>query len=142
MPDRQSNDYLVGYGRPPKTTRFQPGVSGNPRGRPKGAKSVGALLNSILAQRIAVTEGSRSRRMTTLEVMLRRLVNDAVRSEPRAMKLLLSLLERYGATQDTPVRIDDILAEDRAILAHYANAATQPVDGDLSIQPRQGDDAD
>jgi Family of unknown function (DUF5681) len=31
-------DYDVGYGKPPKTTQFQPGQSGNRRGRPKGAK--------------------------------------------------------------------------------------------------------
>jgi hypothetical protein len=28
----------VGYGRPPMMTRFRPGQSGNPRGRPKGAQ--------------------------------------------------------------------------------------------------------
>ena len=30
----------VGYGRPPTTTRFRPGQSGNPRGRPKGARNL------------------------------------------------------------------------------------------------------
>jgi len=30
--------YEVGYCKPPKTTRFQKGKSGNPRGRPKQAK--------------------------------------------------------------------------------------------------------
>src|SRR5439155_2145375 len=28
-------DYEVGYGRPPKPSRFQKGRSGNPRGRPR-----------------------------------------------------------------------------------------------------------
>src|SRR5437660_6022677 len=34
-PDRA---YVVGYGRPPIESRFQPGTSGNPRGRRKGSK--------------------------------------------------------------------------------------------------------
>lgn len=29
--------YLVGYGKPPLHTRFKPGQSGNPRGRPRRA---------------------------------------------------------------------------------------------------------
>ena len=31
--------YDVGYGKPPKATRFQPGTSGNPRGRPRGSRN-------------------------------------------------------------------------------------------------------
>jgi hypothetical protein len=30
----------VGYGRPPLATRFRAGQSGNPRGRPKGARNL------------------------------------------------------------------------------------------------------
>jgi hypothetical protein len=33
-------EYRVGYGRPPLNTRFKSGHSGNPKGRPKGSKSL------------------------------------------------------------------------------------------------------
>ena len=43
-----------------------------------------AALQEILEQRIAVTENGVSRRVRKLEVIIHRLVNDAVRGDPRA----------------------------------------------------------
>ena len=42
-------------------------------------------------QKIPVTENGKTRRIPVLEVMLRRLANDAMRSDPGAVKLLLAL---------------------------------------------------
>ena len=109
-PSPPDGEYSVGYGRPPQQTRFQPGRSGNPKGRPKGSRSVGAILQDIIRQKIAVTESGKTRRMSTLEVMFRRLVNDALRSDARAMKLLLSLVDRYGDSPETALPLDDVLA--------------------------------
>jgi hypothetical protein len=122
MPDQKSSkpsDYAVGYRRPPKATQFTAGKSGNPRGRPKGSRPVGAVLQDIMQQKVAVTENGKTRRIPALEVMLRRLANDAMRSDPRAMKLLLSLVDRYGDSPEVALRLGDVLAEDRAILAQY-----------------------
>jgi hypothetical protein len=51
--------------------------------------------------------------------MLRRLANEAMRSDPRAMKLLLALIDRYSDSPETALRLGDVLAEDRDILAQY-----------------------
>lgn len=122
MSDRKSTEpsaYVVGYRRPPKASQFMPGKSGNPKGRPKGSRSVGAVLRDVIRQKITVTENGKTRRLPALEVMFRRLANDAMRSDPRAMKLLLSLVERYAESPETAVQIGEVLAEDQAILAHY-----------------------
>lgn len=119
QPDSKPTDYVVGYRRPPKATQFAPGKSGNPRGRPKGRRSVGAVLHDILQQKIAVTEHGKTRRIPALEVMLRRLANDAMRSDQRAIKLLLSLLDRYAASPESALGIREMLSEDEAILAQY-----------------------
>jgi Family of unknown function (DUF5681) len=115
----RSPDYVVGYRRPPKATRFQPGTSGNSGGRPKGSRTVSAVLKEILEQKIVVTENGVSRRVRKLEVMIHRLVNDAVRGEPRALKLLLSLNDRYEASPVTKLQLGELLAEDQAILTQY-----------------------
>jgi hypothetical protein len=127
QPKRNRPDYEVGFGRPPKATRFKPGKSGNPRGRPKGSRPVGAVLQQILGQRIAVTENGKTRRLPALEVMLRRLANDAMRSEPAALKLMLSLVDRYGETPETNLSIDEILEEDQAILVKYLPPSSRPI---------------
>ena len=36
---KQPTEYEVGYGKPPAHSRFRPGQSGNPRGRPRGARN-------------------------------------------------------------------------------------------------------
>jgi len=122
MPDRKSSkapDYVVGYGRPPKASQFVAGKSGNPRGRPKGSRSVGAVLQDIIQQKIVVTENGKTRRIPALEVMLRRLANDAMRSDAGATKLLLSLIDRYADATETKLHLGEMLAEDRDILAQY-----------------------
>jgi Family of unknown function (DUF5681) len=116
---QRRGDFEVGYRRPPRACQFQPGQSGNPRGRPKGSRSVGAILRDILKQKVAVTENGKTRHLAALEVMLRRLVNDAMRSDAKAMKLLLALVDRYAETTEAKVQLGELLAEDQAILEQY-----------------------
>jgi hypothetical protein len=115
----EKTDYTVGYGRPPKNTQFTPGRSGNPRGRPKGTRPVGAVLREIIHQKIAVTEGGKTRRILVLEVMLRRLANDAMRGDQKAIKFLLLLIDRYGESPEATLELRDLLVEDEGILAQY-----------------------
>jgi Family of unknown function (DUF5681) len=111
--------YEVGYRRPPKATRFVPGVSGNSKGRPKGARGFAAQLMAAFQKKIVVTDNGRTRKLTTFEVVLRRLANDAMRGEPSAIKLWLALAERYLVSSESPVEVRDLVTEDFRILAEY-----------------------
>jgi hypothetical protein len=114
--------YDVGYRRPPKATQFKPGRSGNPKGRPRGRRPIGAILQEIMERKVSVTENGKTRRLSALEIMLRRLTNDAVRSDHRAIKLLVYLLDRYGDTPETSLEVNELLAEDQEILRQYVGA--------------------
>src|SRR5271166_698640 len=113
------SDYTVGYGRPPKGTQFPPGKSGNPNGRRKGSRNVGAVLNDVFRQMIEVTENGKTRRVAALEAMACRLRNDALRGDAKAIKLSIELLRRHSETNESTVQLDELLAEDRQILAQY-----------------------
>jgi hypothetical protein len=145
MPDRKNSeappDYAVGYRRPPKASQFMAGKSGNPRGRPKGSRPVGAVLQDIMQQKVAVTENGKTRRIPALEVMLRRLANDAMRSDAGAMKLLFSLVDRYAESPETTLHLDEMLAEDRDILAQYLPNSGGFVP-DFGLNPEDGGHGD
>jgi hypothetical protein len=140
MPGKKSpvnSDYEVGYGRPPKATQFGPGNRANPNGRPRGSRGVSAVLQDIMRQKVAVTENGKTRRIPTLEVILRRLANDAMRSNAAAVKLLISLADRCADPPEA-ARLDDLLAEDRAILARYL----PDVAPEHPSKPNEGSDGD
>ena len=53
--------------RPPVATRFRPGQSGNPRGRPRVKRHLGAVVARALRERVTVEEtDGRVRRLSKL----------------------------------------------------------------------------
>jgi hypothetical protein len=90
--DDDDGEYKVGYGRPPRPGQFKPGQSGNPKGRPKAAKSVGTMLEEVFFRKIPITENGKRREVTMVEAILRQLVNGAVKGELRHIDRVLKLL--------------------------------------------------
>jgi Family of unknown function (DUF5681) len=118
-PNAGDAEYVVGYRRPPKHARFQPGRSGNPRKRPRGARSLADMIRKIVGQLVTVTENGRTRRIPRLEAVLLRIVGEAMRGEARSLRLLLQLTERYGDSAQTNADREEQAAEDLEILRRY-----------------------
>jgi hypothetical protein len=80
----------------------QPGQSGNPTGRPKGAKSLGSLFHPICNETVRVKEGNRHRRITKLDVGLRHMLNKAASGDLKAIKEVMKLYEFSDAAAFLP----------------------------------------
>lgn len=118
-----TKDYEVGYGKPPKHTRFKKGQSGNPKGRPKGAQNVGSMLEQIFFRKIPISDGGVRREVTMLEAILRQVVNGAAKGEirhvDRVLKLLPILQDTLAGREDGKVAGTDPQA-DMAVLETLA----------------------
>jgi hypothetical protein len=83
--------YAVGYGRPPTSSQFQPGLSGNPNGRPKGARNASSMARDALDRAINVKVKGIWRKMTVRKAAYLRLAERAVAGDAKAFDYLLSL---------------------------------------------------
>src|SRR5690348_671708 len=84
--DKDKRTYQVGFGKPPKKTRFVKGQSGNPKGRPKGAKSLATILNDAGRQLVQVNEKGRTRQITKLQAIVIQLINEAAKGNLKAIR--------------------------------------------------------
>jgi hypothetical protein len=77
--------------RPPRKGQFQPGKSGNPRGRPKGAKNFRTLVLDRLQKKVTVIEQGRARKISMAEAIAIQTVNKASAGDPKAVATILTL---------------------------------------------------
>jgi hypothetical protein len=85
------SSYAIGYGRPPTSSQFQPGQSGNPAGRPKGARNASSMARDALERTINVKEKRTWRKMTARKAAYRRLAEKAAAGDVKALEYLLAL---------------------------------------------------
>ncbi len=98
--ERKDATYLVGYGRTPMNTRFRPGRSGNPRGRPKGVRNVETILREELFAPVIIVEKGRRKKVARFTALLRRLMEKGFAGDARSAFRLIELAMRL--TSDRP----------------------------------------
>lgn len=136
-------DYEVGYGKPPKHSRFKPGQSGNPKGRPRGEKGFEATLKRELDRKVLVTLNGRSTEISRADAMMKRVVEQGMKGNLRAIRFIAEYDSKIAAKLEA--RINEVankLRESAAgcgeaeILSHFAEPAR---DGEWSPDDEEGE---
>ena len=133
MPDDFNDDaddkppqYPVGYKKPPSHTQFKSGVSGNPKGRPKGSRNFSTTIDRELNTCVEVTENGKRRRMSKREAIVKQTVNKAAAGDPKATTILLNEVRFHEAiTQPAASHIELTAAEDVAVMKNILERIRQ-----------------
>ena len=115
----KNDEQNIGYGHPPKASRFKPGQSGNPKGRSRGVRNLATDLGDELAEMIRIRESGKELRVSKQRAMIKSLVAAAVQGDVRATTALVSLCARVFVGAENDTRSEAISATDARILDDF-----------------------
>jgi hypothetical protein len=119
------SDYKVGYRKPSKIVQYKKGVSGNPRGRPKGKRNLATVLEQTLNETVVIVEDGEKRTVSKMEAAVRRLVNSATSGDMHAFRVLSALTLSMEDSR-TPESAADLAEADRKIMESLARQFMRP----------------
>ena len=100
-----AGSYEVGYCKPPMTTRFRKGQSGNPKGRGKGMKNFAAAFMKAMNQNVTVSLNGKPKKISKLDAAAMQLANNAARGDKNSIQFAVTLMQELEppvqAEQDT-----------------------------------------
>jgi len=98
---RRAEDAEVGYGKPPRNTRFKKGQSRNPRGRPRKETPAATpdpmlpldeVIKQEAARLVTVRDGDERASISTIDGVIRALAHTAMKGGVFAQRTLIELL--------------------------------------------------
>ena len=106
-------DYDIGRGRPPQQSRWKPGQSGNPNGRPKGRLNQRTLLRRLLLETVVIREGERLRKVTKFEAVHLTQVLKAMKGDTKAFKAIVDFVKDDPAALEPPPVLNLVFGHER-----------------------------
>jgi hypothetical protein len=137
----------VGYKRPPKSARFKPGQSGNPKGRPKHARNLKTEFLEELSEIIRVREGDREMKISKQRAFVKALVAAAIKGDMRAANALVSFCTRAFGDDGDDSRLQAPAPDDLEILEEFVgrevrkrSTRSKPESSQELQSPKENDD--
>jgi Family of unknown function (DUF5681) len=112
------SDYEIGYGKPPKRTRFKKGVCPNPRGRGKSKElPVAKIMDSVLNATVEFHDQGTLKKASRLELLIKQLFIEALKGDVGSAGQLLTLRAhaiKHGDSGPTIIRVTGGLLRDHS----------------------------
>ncbi len=112
-----NDDYDVGYGKPPKNTRFG-AKDGNPRnqkGRPKIPNTLEEEAQAVFKAKIGITLNGRKTKISRRQALMEVIVNGAINGDARMMRLAIPLSKLADNAPEMEVLPEDEMALKRLL---------------------------
>jgi hypothetical protein len=103
----------------PRSTQFQKGRSGNPKGRPKGSRNFKTDLLQVMGQTVFITENGQRRAVSGRKAVAIKLLHDALHGDAKALANLTAHLLKHDFDADTRPEADLVTENDRIIIEDF-----------------------
>lgn len=126
--DKGNSSSQFGYGKPPKSSQWKPGESGNPSGKSKKPKpkSMAKAFSDVFASPVKITQNGKTVTMMMGEVIAKKVVHRMLDADIDKLAPLLRALKSIGVfsndelTQEEPHEMEPIFTEEHRRLIEIA----------------------
>ena len=123
-----SGDYEIGYGKPPKTTQFKPGKSGNSQGRPRGTRNLRSDLQEELNAKVTVIEAGNQIQVSRQKALIKSMMAKAIKGDTAAARVLISLIVGIEQAEAERSVVVTTTAEDLEVLQAYKDRLLEEIE--------------
>jgi len=112
-------DYEVGYGKPPKSSQFKKGQSGNPRGRKRGSKNFATKAKEALKAKVPLNKNGEQVEVTVEEALLKVLTHSGLKGNMRAIEKLLDFAREFDAEELAAGAEKEVTRQESEVLERF-----------------------
>ncbi len=136
MSEPKDDSEKHGYKAPPKASQFKKGQSGNPKGRPKGAKNNKTVFENLAATLIDGKIPGSDDKVTLREGVIAQLASKALGGDARSMNKFIDTMHTYDEENKSYCRETELAAIGKILEFNrkaHINAAAKFSAADLKV---------